>query len=163
MGNTHYSIATVLTAFMGGLALGSFLGGKIIDRAFNPLAAYAILEGGIGYWALADSGGAAPFARRDPRRWLVPLCRTARAVFTVDLAAGAAGGEGRVEVRSRNACCSSRGLHARRLLQSCHRFVVPGIELSCLRVGLFIPRNSLAGPETRTEPQDAAWVLVAVL
>jgi len=52
MGNTHYSIATVLTTFMGGLALGSFLGGKIIDRAFNPLAVYAILEGGIGFYCL---------------------------------------------------------------------------------------------------------------
>lgn len=52
MGNTHYSIATVLTAFMGGLALGSFFGGKIIDRAFNPLAAYAILEVGIGIYCL---------------------------------------------------------------------------------------------------------------
>jgi spermidine synthase len=52
MGNTHYSIATVLTAFMGGLALGSFVGGKIIDRAFNPLAAYAILEAGIGIYCL---------------------------------------------------------------------------------------------------------------
>ena len=52
MGNTHYSIATVLTAFMGGLALGSFVGGKIIDRDFNPLAAYAILEAGIGIYCL---------------------------------------------------------------------------------------------------------------
>jgi len=52
MGNTHYSIATVLTAFMGGLALGSFVGGKIIDREFNPLAAYAILEASIGIYCL---------------------------------------------------------------------------------------------------------------
>ena len=52
MGNTHYSIATVLTAFMGGLAPGSFVGGKIIDRDFNPLAAYAILEAGIGIYCL---------------------------------------------------------------------------------------------------------------
>ena len=52
MGNTHYSISTVLTAFMGGLALGSFVGGKIIDRDFNPLAAYAILEAGIGLYCL---------------------------------------------------------------------------------------------------------------
>ena len=37
---------------MGGLALGSFFGGKIIDRAFNPLAAYAILEAGIGIYCL---------------------------------------------------------------------------------------------------------------
>lgn len=53
MGNTHYSIATVLTAFMGGLALGSFAGGKVIDRFFNPLALYAILEGAIGLYCLA--------------------------------------------------------------------------------------------------------------
>ena len=37
---------------MGGLALGSFVGGKIIDREFNPLAAYALLEAGIGIYCL---------------------------------------------------------------------------------------------------------------
>jgi spermidine synthase len=52
MGNTHYSISTVLTAFMGGLALGSYVGGKVIDRRFNPLAAYAVLEAGIGLYCL---------------------------------------------------------------------------------------------------------------
>ena len=53
MGNTQYSIATVLTAFMGGLALGSYAGGKVIDRVFNPLAIYALLEGAIGLYCLA--------------------------------------------------------------------------------------------------------------
>ena len=52
MGNTHYSIATVLTAFMGGLALGSYTGGRVIDRYFNPLAVYALLEGAIGVFCL---------------------------------------------------------------------------------------------------------------
>jgi spermidine synthase len=52
MGNTHYSISTVLTAFMGGLALGSYAGGKVIDRRFNPLTAYALLEAGIGLYCL---------------------------------------------------------------------------------------------------------------
>ncbi len=52
MGNTHYSVSTVLTAFMGGLALGSYAGGKVIDRKFNPLAAYAFLEAGIGLYCL---------------------------------------------------------------------------------------------------------------
>lgn len=56
MGNTHYSIATVLTAFMGGLALGSYVGGKVIDRYFNPLALYALLEGAIGFYCLAIPG-----------------------------------------------------------------------------------------------------------
>ena len=32
MGNTHYSIATVLTVFMAGLALGSYLGGRPIVK-----------------------------------------------------------------------------------------------------------------------------------
>lgn len=53
MGNTHYSISTVLTVFMGGLALGSYAGGRIIDRIFNPLALYAILEAAIGIYCLA--------------------------------------------------------------------------------------------------------------
>jgi spermidine synthase len=56
MGNTHYSIATVLTAFMGGLALGSYVGGKVIDRFFNPLALYALLEAAIGFYCLAIPG-----------------------------------------------------------------------------------------------------------
>ena len=50
MGNTHYSVATVLTVFMSGLALGSYLGGLFIDRKGNPLIAYAALEAGIGIY-----------------------------------------------------------------------------------------------------------------
>jgi len=52
MGNTHYSVATVLTMFMTGLALGSYLGGRWIDKKSNPLALYAILEGAIGIYCL---------------------------------------------------------------------------------------------------------------
>ncbi|MFQ5444791.1 MAG: hypothetical protein ACE5EK_09260, partial [Nitrospinales bacterium] len=52
MGNTHYSVATVLTAFMGGLALGSFLGGRTIDRHRNPLIVYAVLEAAIGIYCI---------------------------------------------------------------------------------------------------------------
>ena len=52
MGNTHYSIATVLTIFMAGLALGSYLGGRWIDGKKNPLFVYAILEGAIGIYCL---------------------------------------------------------------------------------------------------------------
>ena len=50
VGNTHYAITTVLTAFMGGLALGSYLGGRFIDRKNNPLIVYAILEAVIGVY-----------------------------------------------------------------------------------------------------------------
>jgi len=52
MGNTVFSITTVLCAFMGGLALGSFLGGKIIDRRTDALRIYAFLEGAIGIYSL---------------------------------------------------------------------------------------------------------------
>jgi spermidine synthase len=47
MGNTVFSITTVLCAFMGGLALGSFLGGRFIDRRKDPLRMFAFLEGTI--------------------------------------------------------------------------------------------------------------------
>jgi spermidine synthase len=47
MGNTAFSITTVLCAFMGGLALGSFLGGRFIDRRKDPLRVFAFLEGTI--------------------------------------------------------------------------------------------------------------------
>ncbi|QPJ63140.1 MAG: tetratricopeptide repeat protein [Candidatus Nitronauta litoralis] len=53
LGNTHYSVATVLTTFMAGLALGSFFGGKWIDRHGNPLLVYAMLEAAIGLYCLA--------------------------------------------------------------------------------------------------------------
>jgi spermidine synthase len=37
IGNTVFSITTVLTAFMGGLALGSFPAGRFIDKIKDPL------------------------------------------------------------------------------------------------------------------------------
>lgn len=47
-GATIYSISTVLAAFMGGLALGSFLLGRIADKARSPLRLYGVLELGVG-------------------------------------------------------------------------------------------------------------------
>ena len=43
-GNTSFSIATVLGAFMSGLALGSWWLGSIADRSERPLRLYGILE-----------------------------------------------------------------------------------------------------------------------
>ncbi len=37
---------------MGGLALGSYFGGKWIDRGYNPLTAYALLEAAIGIYCV---------------------------------------------------------------------------------------------------------------
>src|SRR5947199_9290302 len=52
LGSTIYATSTVLAAFMAGLALGSFLVGRSIDRSRRPLLWYALLECGIGLSAL---------------------------------------------------------------------------------------------------------------
>ncbi|HLP58846.1 MAG TPA: fused MFS/spermidine synthase, partial [Candidatus Deferrimicrobium sp.] len=52
-GNTMLATSTVLTAYMAGLASGSFLAGKYIDKKPRRLVkSYAILEAGIGIFAL---------------------------------------------------------------------------------------------------------------
>ncbi|MGD0626627.1 MAG: fused MFS/spermidine synthase [Thermodesulfobacteriota bacterium] len=51
-GSTTFAISTVLTAFMGGLALGSYLCGRFIDRSRHPIPIYGVLETGIGIYAL---------------------------------------------------------------------------------------------------------------
>jgi len=51
-GATTLAISAVLTAFMGGLALGSYISGRLADRIRDPLRAYALCEAGIGVTAL---------------------------------------------------------------------------------------------------------------
>lgn len=51
-GATTFATATVLAIFMGGLALGSYFGGRYADRVAKPLLAYGVLELIIGAWAL---------------------------------------------------------------------------------------------------------------
>ena len=51
-GTTLFATSTVLSAFMAGLALGSFIFGRWIDRIERPLRVFALLEGGIGFFAL---------------------------------------------------------------------------------------------------------------
>ncbi|RJQ49024.1 MAG: spermidine synthase [Nitrospiraceae bacterium] len=46
-GGSHLSVTTVLSVFMGGLALGSYVIGRYGDRIKNPLRLYGILELGI--------------------------------------------------------------------------------------------------------------------
>jgi spermidine synthase len=52
-GSTVYATTTVLSSFMGGLALGSYIFGKAADTNRRPLRLYGILEIGIGVFALA--------------------------------------------------------------------------------------------------------------
>lgn len=51
-GNTVYASATVLTAFMGGLAIGAHLFGRWAERLKNPLKTFAVLEWIIAAYAL---------------------------------------------------------------------------------------------------------------
>lgn len=51
-GNTTHAIATVLAAFMAGLALGSYVFGRLVDARRNAFLAYGLLEGGVGLYGL---------------------------------------------------------------------------------------------------------------
>lgn len=51
-GSTTLAVSTVLTSFMGGLGLGSYLAGKVADRVKDPVRAYAVAEAAIGAYAL---------------------------------------------------------------------------------------------------------------
>ncbi|RKY64064.1 MAG: spermidine synthase, partial [Candidatus Latescibacterota bacterium] len=55
-GATVWAASTVLSAFMGGMALGSYMFGRAADRHPDPLRLYAYLELGVGGFALAFPG-----------------------------------------------------------------------------------------------------------
>ena len=54
-GNTVFAVSTVLTAFMLGLAGGSWLFGRVADKSARPLRMYAWLQLGIGGYAFVFS------------------------------------------------------------------------------------------------------------
>ena len=51
-GNTVFATSTVLAVFMAGLTFGSFYFGRLIDRRHDILRIYALLELGIGIYAV---------------------------------------------------------------------------------------------------------------
>src|ERR1051325_4377878 len=67
-GNTTYAIATVLAAFMAGLAIGSYLFGRIADRGKNDFLLYGILEAGVGLYGIA-----VPWLFQAGRHVYIPL------------------------------------------------------------------------------------------
>jgi spermidine synthase len=67
-GSTAYAVATVLAAFMAGLALGSYVFGRLASAKRNLLLLYGILEAGIGVY-----GFLAPFFFKGARGVYGPL------------------------------------------------------------------------------------------
>ena len=43
-GNTTQAVSTILTGFFGGMAVGSFVGGRLADRVRSPLRLYGFIE-----------------------------------------------------------------------------------------------------------------------
>ena len=54
LGNTLTASSVILAAFMGGLVLGSYAGGRVLSRFPASLVPYALLELGIGLYAVAS-------------------------------------------------------------------------------------------------------------
>ena len=67
-GSSAYAVATVLAAFMAGLALGSYVFGRWVTAERNGLRLYAILELGIGIYGLL-----VPLLFRTARGAYIPL------------------------------------------------------------------------------------------
>jgi spermidine synthase len=51
-----YAVSTVLCAFMGGLALGAGIAGRVADRLKRPLLAFGLAEVGVGLTGLLSLG-----------------------------------------------------------------------------------------------------------
>jgi len=51
-GTTTEAVSTVLAVFMAGLALGSYLFGRMADKTKNPIRLYAMLQMGIGVYVM---------------------------------------------------------------------------------------------------------------
>ncbi len=72
-GNTTYAIATVLSAFMAGLAIGSYLFGKIADRGKNDFLLYGILEAGVGVYGFPGAVDISPWRKKSTGRSLASM------------------------------------------------------------------------------------------
>ena len=51
-GASAYAVGAVLVAFMGGMSVGSFIFARFVDRRKDRLRIYALLEAGVGLYAL---------------------------------------------------------------------------------------------------------------
>jgi spermidine synthase len=62
-GVTVYAVSTVLASFFAGLALGSFVAGRLVDRARRPLQWYGVVEILVGVAALGTTAALAGVER----------------------------------------------------------------------------------------------------
>ncbi|WKZ31917.1 MAG: fused MFS/spermidine synthase [Thermodesulfobacteriota bacterium] len=53
-GSTQFAVTTVLSTFMAGLALGSAIFGRVVDRSDAPLRTYAVLIIALGAYCIAS-------------------------------------------------------------------------------------------------------------
>ena len=53
LGHAAYAQTLVLALFMGGMAIGAWLGGRVAALGRRPLLLYAMCEGAIGIYCLA--------------------------------------------------------------------------------------------------------------
>lgn len=78
-GVTVFAASAVITSFMGGLALGSWLGGRLADRARHPLRLFALVEVAVAAsamlvpWALDGAQVLYAVLHRQLQDSLVPL------------------------------------------------------------------------------------------
>ncbi len=77
-GSTTLAISTVLAVYMGGLALGSLIGGRLCDRrgstqvpllSRRPLLTYAAVEAGVGLFALVVPALLAYYPQLNAAMW----------------------------------------------------------------------------------------------
>lgn len=109
-----YAMTMGVSAFFGGLALGSFLLGRVADRVRRPFLLYGVMEAGIAILGVSATvtlaNAAEPFAKAEaaagPLAWMIPLALVAipavlmggtlpvllRALAPTQEAIGAAGG-----------------------------------------------------------------------
>ena len=52
-GTSELAVATILAAYMGGLAIGAVVAGRVVERVRRPILVYGVLEAGIALTALA--------------------------------------------------------------------------------------------------------------
>ncbi|HKZ46463.1 MAG TPA: fused MFS/spermidine synthase, partial [Thermodesulfobacteriota bacterium] len=55
-GGTHLAVTSVLSVFMAGIAIGSYIIGRCVDRIEKPLRLYGLLELGVAVFAVAFAG-----------------------------------------------------------------------------------------------------------